>query len=176
MKNLVIVIVLTLGAFAISANIENQTKIAFVDEAKILSKMEAGQEVERAIRKTEETYNYDREKFVIQLEQKKTELLQAQLIGKNEGNVNTSLEKEIAQLKEAVNKMDRSKKEEIRQLKIKLLTSARQKLDESVEQVAAKKGYKYVLNSNADGENRSVIISAEEDDLTKAVIEYMDLE
>lgn len=175
MKNLAIVIVLTIGAFAISANIENQTKIGYVDEKAILDKMESGQELERAIRKTEETYFYDREKFISELEQKRTELLQAQVIGKNESNVNSGLEKEIAQLKEAVNKMDRSHKEELAQLQSKLLKVARTKLDAAVEQVAAKKGYKYVLNSDAESDQRTVIVATEGDDLTEAVIEYMDL-
>lgn len=175
MKNLAIVIVLTIGAFAISANIENQTKIGYINEQTILGKMDAGQELERAIRKTEETYFYDREKFVSQLEQKRTELLQAEVIGKNESNVNSSLEKEIAQLKEAVNKMDRSHQEELAQLQSKLLKAARIKLDAAVAQVAAKNGYKYVLNSNSESDQRTVIIATDGDDLTEAVIEFMDL-
>lgn len=176
MKNLAIVIVLTIGAFAISANIENQTKIGYVDEKAILDKMEIGKKMNSKIEESEREYKLKRDNLLAKLNANRNGN-DSYYGSKNMALTNGASKQERGELQilEEVQDLDYKHKTIILAMKQKVLSEARATIDAVIKEVATEKGYKYVLNSDVDGENRAIIISNKGDDLTATVLDRLDI-
>lgn len=176
MKNTTLLIVLLAGFFAISANLENDTKIGYVYMDRVLMNMKETQDMnavldkftaEKAelIRKNTEFLNNKITEF--QRKEKAGELTEAgRIISTNE----------IRDLQVALENQARDNERELMLKRNELLAPVASKLETAMDKVAAANGYKYVLNS-ADGTGNSIVIVAPDaDDLTKKVMDHMGIQ
>ena len=173
MKNTALAIVLFLSVFGISANLENDTKIGYVYMELVLSNMEETKEMNKILDKYSAEKSETLKKNTQFLSNKLEELQRKEKAGELTDAGRVISENEISDLRASIEKQARVDEQELYQKRIELLTPIAQKLEKAMDEVAAKKGYKYVLNSSDGTGNSIVIVAPDADDLTRAVLDHL---
>ena len=173
MKNTTLLIVLLIGFFAISANLENDTKIGYVYMDQILMNMEETKKMQTSLDK----FSSEKAEQI----RKNTEFLNARINDfkqKEKSGELTEAGKIIAtnqinDLQVSLEQQARTNEQELMVKRNELLSPIAAKLEKAMDEVATKMGYKYVLNSSDGTGNSIVIVAPEADDLTKEVMDHM---
>ncbi|HAP69959.1 MAG TPA: hypothetical protein DCR04_09595 [Flavobacteriales bacterium] len=174
MKNLVIIGLLAF--IAISANVPNETKIGYVYMEMVMNNMPEAQEMMLIVDKfsAEKQAEVEKKKAVFI---QKTEIFQK----KSQSGELTEAGKIIAQneltsLRKGLEQLVSTNEQELYAKRGELLSPIAKKLEAAMDEVAALKGYKYVLSS-ADGTGNSIMVVAPEaDDLTQEVMKHLGIE
>ena len=174
MKNLVIIGLLAF--IAISANVHNETKIGYVYMEMVMNNMPEAQEMMLIVDKfsAEKQAEVEKKKAVFI---QKTEIFQK----KSQSGELTEAGKIIAQnelnsLRKGLEQLVSTNEQELYAKRGELLSPIAKKLEAAMDEVAALKGYKYVLSS-ADGTGNSIMVVAPEaDDLTQEVMKHLGIE
>ena len=174
MKNLVIIGLLAF--IAISANVPNETKIGYVYMEMVMNNMLEAQEMMLIVDKfsAEKQAEVEKKKAVFI---QKTEIFQK----KSQSGELTEAGKIIAQnelnsLRKGLEQLVSTNEQELYAKRGELLSPIAKKLEAAMDEVAALKGYKYVLSS-ADGTGNSIMVVAPEaDDLTQEVMKHLGIE
>ncbi|MCF8275881.1 MAG: OmpH family outer membrane protein [Flavobacteriales bacterium] len=175
MKNLALAVVLILGLFGISANLENDTKIGYVYMDLVLSKMPEAVEMNKILEKYSAEKAAKLSKSSAIVEGKIEEMSKKEKAGELTEAGRIIAENEIANLKMGLEKQTTINEQELYEKRVQLLTPIAKKLEASMDKVAAKLGYKYVLNSSDGTGNSIVIVAPEADDLTQEVMEDLEI-
>ncbi len=173
MKDTTLLIVLLCGFFAISANLQNDTKIGYVYMDQILMNMDEAKKMQESLDK------FSTEKA--ELLKKNTDALNAKISEYKQKEKSGELTEagkiiaanQISDLQASLEQQARVNEQELMIKRSDLLGPIATKLEKAMDEVAVKLGYKYVLNS-ADGTGNSIVVVApESDDLTKEVMEHL---
>ncbi len=175
MRNIVIAVIFVLGAFGISATLENDTKIGYVYMDLVLQNMEETQKMNKLLNEMSKELASELKTSTADLNDKVIELQEQKNKGALQGDklkeANASLEK----MKEQLETHARKNEQVLQDKRNSMLGPITKKLEEAMDQVAAKAGYKYVLNSS-DGTGKSlVLVAPEADDLTDEVMQYLEI-
>jgi outer membrane protein len=176
MKNTALAIVLFLSVFGISANLENDTKIGYVYMELVLSNMPETQEMNKVLDKYNAEKSETLKKNTQFLNNKLQEMQRKEKAGELTEAGRIISENEINDLRASIEKQARVNEQELYQKRIELLTPIAKKLEKAMDEVAAKKGYKYVLNSSDGTGNSIVVVAPDADDLTRAVFDHLGIE
>ncbi|MCB0756409.1 MAG: OmpH family outer membrane protein [Flavobacteriales bacterium] len=170
MKNVAIAVVLILGAFAISANIENQTKIGYVDVDHVWNHLEAVKKAEAELAAIENKIgDSQREKskgLYERLQQLESELLEPGMKEK------VSM-KEVNDLRVKTTAIEENIKEEIEKQRNSLLKPLKEKLSETVKRIANQEGYKYVFRGPVNDTQSNILVAPSQDDLTLLIMKEL---
>lgn len=176
MRNTALAIILVLAVFGISANLENDTKIGYVYMELVLNNMEET----KAMNKLLEQFSSDKAKALKKntqfLNDKIAEMARKERAGELTDAGRLISQNEIDNLKIKIEDQARADEQELFKKRMELLQPIAKKLETAMDEVAAKKGYKYVLNSSDGTGNSVVIVAPEADDLTKAVLDHLGIE
>lgn len=176
MKNVAVAIVLVLGAFGISANLENDTKIGYVFMEYVLNSMPETQEMNNTLDKLSKEKSDKLVKNTKFLNSKVDEMNRKERSGELTEAGRKISEDEIADMRKKIETQARADEQELFKKRMELLGPIAKKLEKAMDDVAAKKGYKYVLNSSDGTGNSIVVVAPEADDLTKAVMDHLGIE
>ncbi len=171
MKN--ITIILLLAAFAISANLENDTKIGYVYMDLVLTNMEEAKQMNKVLDKFSAEKTAQLTKNTQFLNNKIQEMMRKQKAGELTDAGRIISENEISDLKASIEKQARANEQELYTKRIELLGPIAKKLEAAMDDVAATMGYKYVLNSSDGTGNSIVVVAPEADDLTQEVMKEL---
>ncbi|MBI1288784.1 MAG: hypothetical protein GC178_14545 [Flavobacteriales bacterium] len=176
MKNVAVAIILVLGAFGISANLENDTKIGYVYMEMVLNNMPETQEMNKTLDKIGKEKSDNLMKNTKFLNSKIDEMNRKERAGELTEAGRKVSEGEIADMRKKIETQAREDEKELFQKRMELLNPIAKKLEKAMDEVAAQKGYKYVLNSSDGTGNSIVVVAPDADDLTKAVMEHLGIE
>ncbi|MBL4587220.1 MAG: OmpH family outer membrane protein [Flavobacteriales bacterium] len=170
MKNTAIILLL-LAVIGISANVENDTKIGYVQMELVLQNMKETKQMNLTIEKYTAEKQIELKKNSEFLNKKFEEYRQ-----KNENQVNADrlvAEGELKGMQKALEALKLRTEQEIMAEKSALLIPIREKLEKAVDAVAKKYSYKYVFNSVDETGNSVVVVAPERDDLTEEVLQHL---
>lgn len=176
MKNVAIAIILVLGAFGISANLENDTKIGYVYMELVLNQMPETQEMNAKLDKFGKEKSDNLVKNTKFLNSKIDDMNRKERSGELTEAGRKVSEGEINDMRMKIETQARKDEEDLFKMRMELLGPIAKKLETAMDEVAAKKGYKYVLNSSDGTGNSVVVVAPEADDLTKAVLDHLGIE
>ncbi len=172
MKNLTIVILL-LAMIGISADLEDDTKIGYVYMELVLNNMDETKEVMELVNRFTTEKEAELAEKAGDLSTKFKEYQRQEKVGELSDAGRIIAEHELEGLQKALEALKARTDAEIKQKRSELLVPVARKLETAMDEVAAKYGYRYVLNS-ADGTGNSVVVVAPEaDDLTQEVMLHL---
>lgn len=176
MKNLAIAVVLVLGVLAISANLDNQTKIGVVDKKWIIEQTNAGQLMKKKLQGLREKQNEE----IVELEKKLTEknawLGSPSASAKKDDSAIESVSKEVDILTEQLNYSKAEFEQSYAKTKQSLEEEILLKVQPVIEGVAAKKGFKHVIDRTDSNGQSILVLSPKEADITEAVLAELGLD
>ena len=175
MKNLAIAIVMILGTFAISASLEEETRIAHVDKEYVLSKMDEYAKAKMMLAEFENDDTRELEKAEGQI----AELMaRIEEVRESKGE-NTVDEKKMLKRIDALEKGNYELKEKIQGQKnemwLKMTKGTMQRFEKALYSASVKKGYTHVFNKPNEKFEGELIIAPISDDITMAVMEALEL-
>jgi Skp family chaperone for outer membrane proteins len=169
MKNIAIAVILVLGTLAISANIENQTKIGVIDYKWLISQTDDGKNMDKKLASFRRTHEEEIRKSEAVLAEKNAWLSSPEVSKKAEDSDINAASAEIEQLREHVELSKEKFEKELEKLRETLETPIKEKLQTVIEDIAAKNGYKYVINKTDSNGEDIVVVGAQESDITEQV-------
>lgn len=171
MKNLIIIGLL--GFIALSANVPNETKIGYVYMEMVMNNMPETIEMMTIIEKFTAEKQREVDRKAANILEKKENLQEKSQAGELSDAGKIILQNEINSLEKELDLLKASNEQELFAKRSALLQPIAKKLERTMDQVAAQKGYRYVLSS-ADGTGNSIVIVAPEaDDLTQEVMDHL---
>lgn len=171
MKNLVIIGLLAF--IGMSANLPNETKIGYVYMEMVMNNMPETIEMMATIEKFTAEKQREVNKRNKEIEDKKKNFeLKSQSGELSEAGI-IILQNELNSLKKELDLLVTANEQELYAKRSALLMPIAKKLEKTMDEVAAQKGYRYVFSS-ADGTGNSIVVVAPEaDDLTQEVMEHL---
>ena len=175
MKNLAIAVILILGIFAMSANLENETKIGYVDKTYIMDRLPEYQKARVLL----ENFESDDTQEFNKAEANIKDLYAAIEELKEKSGDSKAEEMKLTRQIESFEKKKLVLKEQIeaerRIMWQKYTTEVRYKLERALHKAAGKNGYTHIFDKPVDGMNGELLIAPKQDDLTRKVMEILEL-
>lgn len=162
MKNIVIASILALGAFGISANIENDTKIAFVDKELVMNELKEAQKLKAEFEQAQAKFKIKEASSTAELELKMQKLAQ-----------NRETQSDLAEVIAKRDEIAKMNKAELKEIEEEIFGEFYTRLDKTMERIAFESGYNYVFNAKQSDGTPTALVYSEQDDLTWLVIKKM---
>lgn len=174
MKNLAIAVVLILGVFAISANLENETKIGYVDKAYVMGKLPEYQKAKHLL----ENFENDNTKELSKADAEISNLFAAIEELKSKGDDSREQQLKLVRKIESYEKNKVFLKEKIKAEKTvfwkKHTKEVKYRVKDAMNTAAGKNGYTHVFDKSLNGES-DLLIAPIGDDLTPKVMDILEL-
>lgn len=175
LRKLLALSMLLLGLAGLGFSQDTGDKIGFVNLEGVMGLMPEYQAMQKSLRVFEEKLADGLQIKQNYLEQKVSELVEARQNGASEDMLKRKQE-ELVKLDKEIKESAADADQKLARKRIEQLNPILEKLQGAIEQIAKAKGYTFVLNT-VDGTQTSIVLRTEdENDLTRAVLEKLEID